>query len=172
MQGRLAMAILLLAAVLSTALAATPGGTKTSTIYKCSGAAGSVVYQDAPCAPGTELRNFATDPPTLSVIPGTPVPGATSVPRAAARPERVNTSSGSRTMSGRMSMANERRFIQVGMSEAEVIQRIGKPDIDAKNQRGRGQRWSYLPKDGDPKTITTVTLVNGQVANVERKVVQ
>jgi hypothetical protein len=167
------MAILLLAAVLSTALAAAPGGTKTSTIYKCSGSsAGSVVYQDAPCAPGTELRNFATDPPTLSVIPGTPVPGATPTPRAAAKPERVTTSSGSRTMSGRVSMANDRRFIQVGMSEAEVIQRIGKPDIDAKNQRGRGQRWSYLPKDGDPKTITTVTLVDGQVANVERKVVQ
>ena len=166
------MAVLLLAAVLSTALAAAPGGTKTSTIYKCSGAADSVVYQDAPCAPGTELRNFATDPPTLSVIPGTPVPGATSAPRAAAKPERVNTPSGSRTMSGRVSMANERRFIQVGMSQAEVIQRIGKPDVDAKNQRGRGQRWSYLPKDGDPKTITTVTLVNGQVANVERKVVQ
>jgi hypothetical protein len=165
------MAILLLAAVLSTALAAAPDGTNANTIYKCSGTAGSVVYQDAPCAAGTELRNFATDPPTLSVIPGTPVPRAASKPAAAAKPERVTTSSGSRTMSGRLTMASERRFIQVGMSQAEVIQRIGKPDVDAKNQRGKGQRWSYLPKDGDPKTITTVTLVNGQVANVERKVV-
>jgi hypothetical protein len=167
------MAILLLAAVLSTAFAAAPGGTKTSTVFKCSGTtAGSVVYQDVACATGTELRNFATDPPTLSVIPGTPVSGATSAPRPSAKAERVPELSGSRTMAGRVSMANERRFIQVGMSEAEVIQRIGKPDVDGKNQRGRGQRWSYLPKDGDPKTITTVTLVDGQVANVERKVVQ
>ena len=165
------MAILLLAAVLSTALAATPGGTKTSTIYKCSGAAGSVAYQDAPCAPGTELRNFATDPPTLSVIPGTPVPGATSVPRAAARPERVNASSGSRTMSGRMSMANERRFIQVGMSQAEVIQRIGKPDIDAKNQRDFNDvpPGRYVISSQDTDSVT-VDLKGGQTTEVKLSV--
>jgi hypothetical protein len=58
------------------------------------------------------------------------------------------------------------------MSQAEVIQRIGKPDVDARNQRGQGQRWSYLPNDGDPDTITTVTLVGGKVANVERKIVR
>jgi hypothetical protein len=166
------MAILLLAAALSVAYAATPGGAKAGTVYKCSGVAGSVVYQDFPCATGTELRNFATDPPSLSVVPGTPVPSAASSPRAATRPERVTASSGSRTMSSGVSLASERRFIQVGMSQAEVLQRIGKPDVDTKNQRGKGQRWSYLPKDGDPKTITTVTLVNGQVANVERKIVQ
>lgn len=167
------MAILLLAAVLSTAFAAAPAGTKTGTIFKCSGTtAGSVVYTDTPCAPGTELRNFATDPPTLSVIPGTPVPGASPKPAATPKPERVTAPSGSRTMQGRVSMASERRYIQVGMSQAEVIQRIGKPDVDAKYQRGKGQRWSYLPRDGDPKTITTVTLVDGQVANVERKIVQ
>ena len=57
------------------------------------------------------------------------------------------------------------------MSTAEVIERIGRPDVDARNQRGKGLRWSYLPKDGDPNTITTVTLVDGRVADVERKVV-
>lgn len=166
------MAILLLAAALSVAFAAAPGGAKSGAVYKCSGVAGSVVYQDFPCATGTELRNFATDPPSLSVIPGTPLPSTTPTQRAASRPARVAASSGSRTTTGGVSLASERRFIQVGMSQAEVIQRIGKPDVDAKNQRGKGQRWSYLPKDGDPKTITTVTLVNGQVANVERKIVQ
>jgi len=164
------MASLWVVAVLSTAFAAEPAGTKANTIYKCSGA-GNVVYQDAPCAQGTELRNFATDPPTLSVIPGAPVPGGRSKPPAPAKAERVTASDASRTMTGRVSMASERRFIQVGMSAAEVIQRIGKPDVEAKSQR-KGQRWSYLPKDGDPKTITTVTLVDGQVANVERKLVQ
>src|SRR6476619_1660887 len=41
-----------------------------ATVYKCSGAGTGVVYQYAPCAPGTELRKCATDPPTLSVVPG------------------------------------------------------------------------------------------------------
>jgi hypothetical protein len=58
------------------------------------------------------------------------------------------------------------------MSTAEVIQRIGKPDVDAHNLRGKGQRWSYMPKDGDLNTMTTVTLVGGRVSDVERKVVR
>jgi hypothetical protein len=167
------MAVLLLAAIMSVALAATPGDTKTSTVFKCSGAAGSVTYQDAPCAPGTELRNFATDPPSLSVIPGTPVPGASPKPAAVAKPARATTPSptGSRTIPGHLTMATERRFIRVGMTQVEVLQRIGKPDVNASGQRAKGARWSYLPREGDPNTITTLTLVNGQVASVERKVV-
>ena len=70
------------------------------------------------------------------------------------------------------SNAGERRFIAVGMTAAEVIQRIGKPDVNANNQRGKGQHWSYLPKDGDPATTTTLTLVGGKVTDVERKVVR
>ena len=57
------------------------------------------------------------------------------------------------------------------MSAVEVVQRIGKPDIDGKNRRG-GQRWSYLPNEGDPNTITTLTLIDGKVADVERKIVR
>jgi Domain of unknown function (DUF4124) len=166
------MAVLLPAVMLTAALAATPGGAATSAVFKCAGATGSVVYQDAPCAPGTELRNFATDPPALSVIPGIPVAGATTAPHAVAKPVRVTSSSRSRTTAGNTTNANERRFIQVGMSTAEVVQRIGKPDVDARNLRGKGQRWSYLPKDGDLNTMTTVTLVGGRVTDVERKVVR
>ncbi len=169
------MAYLLIAALLSAALAAPPGGATTSGVYKCSGGAGSVVYQDAPCTPGTELRNFATDPPALSVIPGTPVPGTATAPAAPAattKAERVAASNRARSVKNNASKASERRFIQVGMSTAEVIERIGRPDVDARNLRGKGYRWSYLPKDGDPNTITTVTLVDGRVADVERKVVR
>lgn len=164
------MAILLLSALLSSAIAATAGGAA-SPVYKCAGAAGSVMYQDEPCAPGKELRNFATDPPALSVIPGTPVPSAPAAPRAAAKPERTTTSSRARTVAGNATKASERRYIKVGMTTAEVVQRIGKPDVDARNQKGKGYRWSYLPRDDDPNTITTVTLVDGRVADVERKLV-
>ena len=165
------MAILLLSAFLSSAIAATTSGPATSPVYKCAGAAGSVIYQDEPCAPGKELRNFATDPPALSVIPGTPVTGAPAAPRAAAKSERTITTTRSRTASANATKASERRYIKVGMTTAEVVQRIGKPDVDARNQKGKGYRWSYLPKDDDPNTITTVTLVDGRVADVERKVV-
>src|SRR5438034_1370318 len=38
-----------------------------ATIYKCQGANGVPVYQDEPCPPGKELRDFTKDPPTVSV---------------------------------------------------------------------------------------------------------
>jgi hypothetical protein len=164
------MAKLLTAAMLSAALAASPGSAAANGVYKCSGG-GGVVYQDAPCSPGTELRNFATDPPSLSVIPGTPAPRTAPAPAASTKAERAAESNRARTAKNNDAKANQRRFIQVGMSTAEVIERIGRPDVDARNLRGKGFRWSYLPKDGDPNTITTVTLVDGRVADVERKVV-
>jgi hypothetical protein len=159
---------LLLAILLASALAPTPAGAA-PTIYKCAGAGDSVVYQDTPCAAGKELRNFTKDPPTVSVIPGTPLPGK-AAPAAASPPraERIATAKRAKAESN----AGERRFIAVGMTAAEVIQRIGKPDVNANNQRGKGQHWSYLPKDGDPDTTTTLTLVGGKVAGVERKVVR
>jgi len=159
---------LLLAILLASALAPTPAGAA-PTIYKCAGAGDSVVYQDTPCAAGKELRNFTKDPPTVSVIPGTPVPGK-AAPAAASPPRAEWIATAKRAKAE--SNAGERRFIAVGMTAAEVIQRIGKPDVNANNQRGKGQHWSYLPKDGDPDTTTTLTLVGGKVAGVERKVVR
>jgi hypothetical protein len=61
------------------------------------------------------------------------------------------------------------------MSEAEVVRRIGKPEVDARSSRKQakdGKHWSYLPAAGDPDTVTTLTIVGGLVANVERKVVR
>jgi hypothetical protein len=152
-----------------TALVAPHADAATATVWKCAGNNGDVVYQDAPCPPGTELRNFSADPPTLSVVPGTPVPAPKAAPAAAARPQR---SASPPRKAAATNKAVNRKFIEIGMTQAEVIQRIGKPDVDARNQRGQGQSWSYLPNDGDPDTITTVTLVSGKVANVERKIVR
>jgi hypothetical protein len=155
--------------LLMTLLAAPQVHAGTSEVWKCAGANGQVVYQDAPCAPGKELRNLSTDPPTLSVVPGTAVPGATPPPAAPARAKHAATSDRRTASTGK---AVQRKFIRVGMSEAEVVERIGKPDVSAGNQRGRGQQWSYLPNDGDPNTITTLTLSGGKVADVERKTVR
>ena len=147
--------------------------TADATVVKCKGDRGSVVYQDEPCKPGMELRNFDTDPATVSVVPGSPVV-ATPQPtaqrtRTAPIPRRAPEQ---KLSSGK---AAERRFIRTGMSESEVIRRIGKPEVEARSrgeQGKEGKHWSYLPAAGDPDTITTLTIVGGLVANVERKVVR
>jgi len=155
--------------LLASAMAACAAHGAASTVWKCAGDAGAVVYQDAPCPPGKELRNLTTDPPSLSIVPGTPVPSGKPSQDATARSERAGPSDHRKGVSGK---AADRKFIQIGMSEAEVVQRIGRPDIDAKNRRGQGHQWSYLPKEGDPNTITTVTLIDGKVTDVERKIVR
>jgi hypothetical protein len=148
--------------------------TAEATMVKCRGDRDSVLYQDEPCKPGMELRNFDTDPATVSVVPGSPVAAApppaaaprASGGRAARRPADQKISSGK---------AAERRFIRTGMSESEVIRRIGRPEVDGRVSRKQGKdgkHWSYLPAAGDPDTITTLTIVSGLVANVERKIVR
>src|SRR4030095_947307 len=136
-------------------------------VYKCASEQG-VVYQDIKCAPGRELRNLDTDPATLSVVPGTPAP-APRATAAAAKPAPGQTGSGK----PRGGDPPERKFSQAGMSEAEVIFRIGRPDVEAK---GRGkearQQWSDMPGAGDPDTLTSLTFAWGKVLRVERKVVR
>jgi hypothetical protein len=143
-------------------------------IVKCRGDDGSIFYQDSPCKTGIELRNFDIDSATVSVVPGSPV--TTTPPPAAARHTRADPvarrSPDQKISSGK---ASERRFIRTGMSEAEVLRRIGKPEVDARSSRKQGKdgkHWSYLPAAGDPDTVTTLTIVGGLVANVERKIVR
>ena len=147
--------------------------TADATMVKCKGDQGSVVYQDEPCKPGMELRNFDTDPATVSVVPGSPV--AATPPPAARRKRAAPVARRAPEPKLSSGKAAERRFIRTGMSESEVIRRIGKPELDARSSRKQGKdgkHWSYLPAAGDPDTITTLTIVGGLVANVERKVVR
>jgi len=163
------MSALLRLLLLSSALAARAAEGATSTIWKCADDEGSVVYQDVPCPPGKELRNLAIEPPSLSIVPGTPAPAGKPSQGGAARSERAAPAERKKPTSGN---ASDRKFIQIGMSEAEVIQRIGRPDVEARNRRGPGHQWSYLPREGDANTITTLTLIDGKVASVERKIVR
>ena len=140
-------------------------------IYKCSIEKGTVVYQDTPCGPGKELRNLDTDPPNLSVVPGTPLPAARIAPPVRTdRAAKISVREG-KQMSKRGSAA-ERKFISVGMAEAEVIAKIGRPDVSSRGHGKVDRRWSYMPAAGDPNTLTTLTLIGGKVASVERKVVR
>ena len=60
----------------------------------------------------------------------------------------------------------------VRLSEAQVIARVGAPDITTGQKNAKQARWSWLPTEGDPETITTVTLVSGMVTTVERTLVK
>ncbi len=58
------------------------------------------------------------------------------------------------------------------MTEAEVLARLGSPDVTTGNAKSGTVRWTYLPTDGDPETITALVLTKGTVTDVERKVVK
>lgn len=144
-------------------------------VHKCAGGGGIPVYQQLPCAAGTELRNLATDPPTLSVVPGPAVTPDGASRRTGAPP----AARGQRTPEAprvRRTAAHDgqrRRFVRAGMSEGEVLAQLGRPDTRAgAGRKGGGTRWTYLPAPGDPETLTTITFERGVVADVERKIVR
>jgi hypothetical protein len=141
-------------------------------LVKCARDTGGIVYQDAPCPPGKELRDLEADPATLSVVPGTPVPDALKTKPSAERSlNPIANRTTTRVAKGGTGNAAERRFIRAGMSEAEVIMRIGRPDVRTHGGGKKGGRqWSYLPAAGDADTITTLTLAGGKVSDVERRV--
>ena len=70
--------------------------------------------------------------------------------------------------------ANERKFIREGMSEGEVLFKIGKPDHEAfvRNVKGEPEEktWTYFPHSRDPQTLTIVTLHAGLVTRIDRKI--
>ena len=139
-------------------------------VYKCSSPKGGVVYQDIACEAGRELRNLDSDPATLSVVPGTPVPPqAKRSPAAAPRNARAHSEPPAKSKGGNPA---ERKFIQAGMSEAEVVLKAGRPDVEMKGRGKEGRQWSYMPVAGDADTLTTVTFSGGKVTRVERKVVR
>ncbi len=92
-------------------------------MYKCAGDAGTPVYQDAPCPAGRELRNFASDPANVSVLPMRPPTGTATRVTAPPREKPVKaTKADGRKHAARRDPA-ERRHVQLGMHEGEVLAR-------------------------------------------------
>jgi len=143
-------------------------------IYKCAGGGGVPAYQDTPCAPGALLRDLAADPANVSVLsmpyditpapvrPAPANPAPRSVRRApsdpAPRPHRGDSA--------------QRRYLRPGMSQAEVMARVGRPDFTSGGRGRKIARWSYLPAEGDPQTMTTVTFDQGSAVEIERRIVR
>jgi hypothetical protein len=154
------------------ALAIAFAGNATAGIFKCVVEGSAPVYQDHPCPPGKELRNFDTDPAEVSVIPFREVPDlppSALAPKAAKAPPPIRTDKKSAIAAGADPAL--RKFIVPGMNEAEVAAKIGLPDMTSGGKGSKSYRWSYLPVPADPKTITTVVFDFGKVILVERKVV-
>jgi len=146
-------------------------GVAAASVFKCAVDKGPVIYQDVPCSAGQELRNFDTDPPALTVLPASP--GAAVPATAKSGSERVDKSGRDNArQQADERKAGERKFVRSGMTEAEVLQRLGRPDVTTGGSRKSGRRWAYLPRSGDPDTMTTLTLQGGSVVDVERKVVR
>jgi hypothetical protein len=114
---------------------AVPAG---ANVYKCEGDDGRPVYQEAPCPKGKELRDFASDPPTLTVLPIAP-PGTAKRPKAAPMPEgkrrivdaraRKNGAPGNPAAGAATAdKAAERKFLAPGIGEGEVVARVGPPN--------------------------------------------
>ena len=144
-------------------------------VYKCAGADGTPIYQESPCPKGTQLRDFQADPPQLSVIPGGTAldPGVVRAPRAderaAGNGKAARTAKNEASAPGGRGDPAERRHVRAGMTEGEVLARLGAPDVTTGARPTQSGRWTYLPTDGDPDTITTLTFADGKVTKVERK---
>ena len=141
-------------------------------VYKCARDDGTVMYQEDPCPPGRELRDFERDPASLSVIPFR-IPNEpadrTSAPRSAGV-SAGKSDRPTRKPEERQGNAAERKFLVPGIGEGEVVARIGRPDVSSGAGR-KTMRWTYLPVPEDPQTVTTLTFELGRLVQVERKVV-
>jgi hypothetical protein len=163
-----------LAPVLASLVAAAPFLASAQGPFKCRGSGSSPIYQQLPCPPGTELRDFAYDPPTVSVLPfDLPAPKSTPKPSRADRalrppaptkPDKRKVEAERRTSD---SAVAERRHVKDGMSDGEVLARLGPPDLQS-GKTGRKMRWTYLPAAGDPQTVTLLRFEDGKVVGVDR----
>lgn len=139
-------------------------------LFKCAETTGPPVYQDRPCS-GETLRDLAKHPPTLSVLPfDVPSVRPSTIPPRAERspkPPKIDRRKEEAERRSQPAAVSERRHLRDGMSDGEVLARLGPPDLQTGKQ-GRKMRWTYLPAPGDPQTVTLVRFEEGKVTAVER----
>ncbi|MEO8133790.1 MAG: DUF4124 domain-containing protein [Betaproteobacteria bacterium] len=153
----------------------------TASVVKCIAADGTVTYQNTTCAHGAKGQpvdttpnsggRFATereirDAKRRAAVEDRPPPAAVRPVKRKAAAHAFN--------------ADERRFIQAGMSEAEVRRRIGAPDSTVRRSSNSGKsssrpkdstlQWVYYPAGDDSQTTTTLTFKGGSVIHIDRKV--
>ncbi len=158
-------------------------GVAHASIVKCIDADGRVTYQNSTCAGGAKgLAVDATPNSGGRFATERQIRDTRRAAETAAAVENrmpaVRTSSKKKPTHGYN--ADERRFIQVGMSEAEVRRRIGAPDHAVRRSSGPEKsstrsrdstlQWIYSPADADPQTTTTLTFKGSAVIHIDRKI--
>jgi len=143
-------------------------------VYKCAGEGGIPVYQEAPCGPAKELRNFQLDPPEITILPAQRPGNATpnGIREAPAGSARADKDAKPAKAAAPAASAAERAHVRLGMSEGEVLAKIGRPDVTIGAKNAVSPRWTYMPAPGDPETVTTLTFAKGHLVDIERKVVK
>ena len=158
------------------AAAAAAGAQGIDGVYKCKGPGTAPIYQQQPCPVGTALRDLVQDPATVSVIPfegaapppSRPARSAKQTPsKSAAKPEKFDKRRVEAERRTSEAAVVERRHVKDGMSDGEVLARLGPPDLQS-GKGGRKMRWTYMPAPGDPHTVTQVHFADGRVVGVDR----
>jgi hypothetical protein len=162
------------ACILALAFGALAAASARAEVYKCAGDGGRPVYQEMPCPAGKELRNFQNDPPEITVLPGSAISSGAPIAPTSARPGKEASADKSAKARADKTRGDptERRHLRSGMTEGEVLARVGTPDVTTGQRTGKQLRWTWLPTEGDAETVTTVTLAAGVVTNVERTLVK
>lgn len=135
-------------------------------VHKCASERGAVVYQDRPCGAPPIDGSVLSDAP-LSVLPA---PSRRTIEREApVRPPKAERAR--KPDPPRLGDPAARRHLRIGMSEGEVLARVGPPDFTTGKGR-RSTRWTWMPAPADPDTVTAVLFDTGRVVEVERTVVK
>jgi len=149
-----------------------------ASVIRCIGPDGRVSYQDKSCdngAPGVPVD--ATPNRGFRFATKQQIEKASRPPPEEARMPEPPTAGKTKAKARKVLNAGDRRFIRTGMHAAEVRRKFGTPDqVDypvsaaGKPDRNGSRQWIYLPADDDPQTTTVVTVRNGMVLHVDRKV--
>lgn len=136
-------------------------------VHKCPSDSGGVLYQDRPCgAPPLDASGVSDAP--LSVLP---TPSHRSIVKRETPPKPPRAERVRKAEAPRVGDAKDRRHLRVGMSEGEVLARVGPSDFTT-GRGGRNARWTFMPAPADPDTITVLLFETGRVVEVERTVVK
>ena len=166
-RGRIHRAAVVAARVAVVVALSDAAGEARAAVHKCV-APGGIVYQDRPCREGEARDTDVADAP-LSVLP-LQAP-ARSVQKREPAPKPARAERQRRGEPQARGNPAERRHLRIGMSEGEVMARVGPPDLTT--GKGRKQsRWTWMPVPGDPDTITDVLFETGRAIEVERTVVK
>jgi hypothetical protein len=127
-----------------------------------------------PCSPGKELRNFQTDPPEITILPARRPPGNAADVIRETPPRNAKAAEKDAKVAKPANSANaaERMHLRLGMTEAEVLARVGSPDVTVGAKGTPSPRWTYMPAPGDPETTTMLLFNKGVLVDIDRKVVK